>query len=621
MAKWSVAVSSTIRMTEGLMMAFIREPIVRLIAITRFSKPEDLDEFRIWQTDTDNEPQQLIEAAGRTCYTEDTEVLTNEGWKRFNELHGHELIATLNPNTFAIEYHRPIAKIAYPYRGKVYRVETGSLDIAVTPDHWMFHAISTNKRPHFRLMQAKDTYGKNVRYMAWGIWHGLRQETFYLPEVTYAQVANNQHTLGMREGRPKRYYHRSTLALPMDFWLEFLGYWLTDGTCYYDGSGHHVVVISQHESRMGKILECVQRLGFNYRLDRDPRKPAILNLRINNIQLRNYLAQFGHSSERFIPRELMFLPPQQLSILLSALIYGDGSSNGKFFSTTSKRLADDFQELLLKTGKVGKVSWYQSSKTYGIYVREEYQDYTVTPKKEHDGWEEYEGMVYCVTVPNHIIYVRRNGKPVWCGNCYASWHNPSGRTNEQYIANLLEQGHMSVIEHSVASFYIRGISRACSHEIVRHRHFSYSQRSTRYVDESEGNFVVPDCIAEDPEAMKIFEEAVTQAQEAYRKLYELLREKFAHVEDKTLRRKLARQAARMVLPNATETALVMTGNFRAWRHFIRMRASRHADVEIRKVAIAVLKELQKVAPAVFGDFKIVPLPDGTEEAIPGYMWE
>jgi thymidylate synthase (FAD) len=205
--------------------------------------------------------------------------------------------------------------------------------------------------------------------------------------------------------------------------------------------------------------------------------------------------------------------------------------------------------------------------------------------------------------------------------CYSSWRNPSGRTNEQYIANLLSQGHLSVIEHAVASFYIRGISRSCSHELVRHRHFSYSQRSTRYVDESDCNFIVPDCIAEDSEAMRIFEEAVMKAQEAYKRLYELLWEKFAHIEDKTLRRKMARQAARMVLPNATETALVMTGNFRAWRHFIRMRASRHADVEIRKVAIAILKELQKVAPAVFGDFQIVPLPDGTEEAIPGYQWE
>ncbi|MDT7877929.1 MAG: FAD-dependent thymidylate synthase, partial [Candidatus Caldarchaeales archaeon] len=211
--------------------------------------------------------------------------------------------------------------------------------------------------------------------------------------------------------------------------------------------------------------------------------------------------------------------------------------------------------------------------------------------------------------------------PVWCGNCYESWHNPSGRTNEQYIANLMSQAHFSVLEHAVASFYIRGVSRALTHELVRHRHFSYSQRSTRYVSEEDCNFIVPDCIADDPEALEIFKEAVSKSQEAYRRLCEVLERKFAHVEDRTLRRKMVRQAARSVLPNATETALVMTGNFRAWRHFIRLRASRYADPEIRKLAILILRELQRVAPAVFGDFQIVPLPDGTEEALPKYIGE
>jgi thymidylate synthase (FAD) len=205
--------------------------------------------------------------------------------------------------------------------------------------------------------------------------------------------------------------------------------------------------------------------------------------------------------------------------------------------------------------------------------------------------------------------------------CYDSFSNPSGRTNEQYITNLLSQQHHSVTEHAVASFYIKGISRACSHELVRHRHFSYSQRSTRYVDESDCNFIVPDCIADDTEALKIFEEAVLTCQEAYRRLFEVLGRKFAHVEDRTLRRKMVRQAARSVLPNATETALVMTGNFRAWRHFIRLRASRYADPEIRRLAIVILRELQRIAPAVFGDFQIVPLPDGTEEAVPKYIGE
>lgn len=198
--------------------------------------------------------------------------------------------------------------------------------------------------------------------------------------------------------------------------------------------------------------------------------------------------------------------------------------------------------------------------------------------------------------------------------CYQSWANPSGRTNTEYIANLLQQGHLSVIEHASASFFISGVSRSFTHELIRHRHFSFSQLSQRFVSEEDAAMVEPDVVSAHPEAHSVFVEAAQHALEAYKRLYEIMREHYAQVEDKTLRRKLARQAARSVLPNATETQIVVTGNFRAWRHFIRMRATEHADIEIRTVAVEILRLLQQHAPAVFGDFQICRLPDGTEVA-------
>ena len=205
--------------------------------------------------------------------------------------------------------------------------------------------------------------------------------------------------------------------------------------------------------------------------------------------------------------------------------------------------------------------------------------------------------------------------------CYRSFHNPSGRTNAEYVAHLLEQGHLSVLEHASASFLIEGISRSCSHEIVRHRHFSYSQVSQRYVNEAQARMVLPPALADDPQAQRLLEEVAESARAAYVRLMERLRDRFREVSDPSLRRKLARQAARSVLPNATETALVMTGNFRAWRHFVRMRASEHADAEIRRVAVEVLRQLQHLAPAVFGDFRLRRLEDGTEVAEPSFVWE
>ncbi len=200
--------------------------------------------------------------------------------------------------------------------------------------------------------------------------------------------------------------------------------------------------------------------------------------------------------------------------------------------------------------------------------------------------------------------------------CYQSWAkpNPATASNAGYLHHILEVGHLSVLEHGSVTFYLTGISRSLTHELIRHRHFSYSQLSQRYVPERNAALVEPDVIADDPELHAKFVAAGEAAIAAYSDLLEGLEKKFADVEQATLRRKQARQAARAVLPNATETRIVVTGNYRAWRHFVAMRASEHADVEIRQLAIACLRELSRVAPNVFADFEITTLPDGTEVA-------
>lgn len=200
--------------------------------------------------------------------------------------------------------------------------------------------------------------------------------------------------------------------------------------------------------------------------------------------------------------------------------------------------------------------------------------------------------------------------------CYLSFARPRPGGNAAYIGHILEVGHGSVLEHAVYNFVFTGVSRSLTHELIRHRAgFGYSQLSQRYVDESVAEYVEPDCIADDPELHRLWLEAVTQAHRAYVKLTEKLQETFKDEPDRTLRRKLARQAARSVLPNATETKIFVTANARALRHFIELRGSRHAEVEIRKLAVAVLQLLQKEAPHLFGDYQLAPLSDGTFEAV------
>jgi len=196
--------------------------------------------------------------------------------------------------------------------------------------------------------------------------------------------------------------------------------------------------------------------------------------------------------------------------------------------------------------------------------------------------------------------------------CYMSF-GKGRKTNHEYLGHILEVAHGSVLEHSTWSFVITGVSRSFTHELVRHRAgWAYSQLSQRYVDESEAEYVEPDCIADDRELHQIWTEAVAQAHEAYVKLVEGLAEKFAEHPDRTMRRKMARQAARSVLPNATETKIFVTANARALRHFIELRGTRDADVEIRAVAVQMLEILREKAPNLFGDFTITTAPDGTQ---------
>lgn len=200
--------------------------------------------------------------------------------------------------------------------------------------------------------------------------------------------------------------------------------------------------------------------------------------------------------------------------------------------------------------------------------------------------------------------------------CYQSWikPNPATASNAGYLQHILNVGHLSVLEHGSVTFYLAGVSRSLTHELIRHRHFSYSQLSQRYVPERDAAMVEPDVIAADPELHAQFVAAADASLAAYTALLEGLEKRFADVENATLRRKQARQAARAILPNATETRIVVTGNYRAWRHFVAMRASEHADVEIRALAIACLRQLQRVATNVFADFVISTLADGTEVA-------
>ena len=203
--------------------------------------------------------------------------------------------------------------------------------------------------------------------------------------------------------------------------------------------------------------------------------------------------------------------------------------------------------------------------------------------------------------------------------CYMSQHNPASRSTAEYLENIKKQGHGSVLEHAVYVLLIEGISRSCSHELVRHRAgFGYSQLSQRYVDESHAAFVMPPAILGDAKLEAEWQAQVADAQAAYVRAVEALMQRYEWVSDKVHRRKMAREAARSVLPNATEVKIVVSGNARAWRTMLELRAGEGAELEIRRMAVACLRILQREAPALYSDFEIYVADDRQEAARVAY---
>ena len=203
--------------------------------------------------------------------------------------------------------------------------------------------------------------------------------------------------------------------------------------------------------------------------------------------------------------------------------------------------------------------------------------------------------------------------------CYMSQHNPAKRETREYIENIKKQGHGSVLEHANYSVLMEGVSRSLTHELVRHRAgFAYSQLSQRYVDESQASFVVPPAILGDEALEEAWRAQVEAAQTLYVDLVGRLMERYGWVADKVHRRKMAREAARAVLPNATETKIVVTGNARAWRTMLELRSSEGAELEIRRLAVALLRLFQREAPGFFSDFEIYTAEDRREAGRVGY---
>ena len=199
--------------------------------------------------------------------------------------------------------------------------------------------------------------------------------------------------------------------------------------------------------------------------------------------------------------------------------------------------------------------------------------------------------------------------------CYMSFGKRQKHTNKDFIHHLLRKGHESVLEHVNWTFLVCGVSRAFTHQLVRHRvGFSFSQLSQQYYDQTEAEFIKPPILAKFPKACAAWEQAIHITKKSYREILGELATLDIPSQNgisKKEARRLIRSSARSVLPNATETKIVMTANARAIRNFLCARGSIPGDEEMRMVCAELLKLLKDEAPAIFMDFEIETLGDGS----------
>lgn len=199
--------------------------------------------------------------------------------------------------------------------------------------------------------------------------------------------------------------------------------------------------------------------------------------------------------------------------------------------------------------------------------------------------------------------------------CYMSFRARGVRENRAFLANLIEKGHESVLEHAAWTVLMTGVSRAFTHQLVRHRAgFSFSQLSQQYHEETDAQFVAPSLISASPRIQGIWENAVETARGAYRQIVRELgdpRSELASALGSREAVRALRSAARSVLPNSTETKIVVTANARAFRHFLSVRGAIPGDEEMRVVCAQLLDLLRPEAPGLFSDFVAETLADGT----------
>lgn len=515
-----------------------------------------------------------IEGISRACYDKDTEVYTDQGWKYFKNLNGSEKILSRNQDGTSI-FEKPLNYIRYHFKGQMHKYKSQNIDLCITPNHKIFmKKYDTRTEQQYELIASEDISVNRFYTTKEIIDNKKMPKVFVIPEYSYLKKLNNGKT---------KIKTLPQLQLDSKEFIKFLAWYLSEGSVYYnEKENSYTISISQSSysdtnvNNIEDIKTIIKNLGFTPNYDGR-------SIKFKNSQLGLYLKALGKSYEKYIPNEIFNFINKELALLfIETYEKADGTidkSNCSKLFTTSKELSDQLQMISFIAGYTGKIhidnrigeSHY--SKKCGNTITHNHICYVLNISKnkrnrnpiikrdKHMQLLEYDDEVYCVEVPNHVIFIRRNGCCLWCGNC--------------------------------------------SHQIVRHRIASYSQQSQRYVKEEEGKFefITPDVIiAMGDDAMKEYEQDMLKMHKMYLKWQSNIKQFVEDTDYPTYgmnSTKVANENARYVLPNASETKIIVSMNVRSLYNFFSKRLCHRAQSEIRQLAELMLKECKEVCPTLF----------------------
>lgn len=416
-------------MPDGWRAAFGEQMCEEIQQALNMMEPYQAADFRIVQ---------IKEKYG--CYDDETEVLTKNGWKFFKDITYNDEIATLKEDGETLIYQKPEDIICYNYQGTMYHLENRGISLRVTPNHqlyvskgsYYYHKKNNKKRTYSYEFATPDKYfGKDKRFKKGAIWVGANPygDTFTIPG--YIRIDSKPY---------KREYHYPDFIVDLKCFLRFLGFYVAEGcTSIVKDNSNHIREITIAYNKFDEE-ELVTTLINDIGIEPKCHQPGIKHF--SNCTLGYWLRDnCGHlAPNKKVPDFIKELPPELIKIFLEYLFIGDGHKNptSNVLTTTSKQLCDDVCELLLKAGYSFRYTTRQPRT--GSYIKGKHLTYEINwlklteieidnskakqTKSFVETYEEYNGQVYCVTVPSHILYVRRNGKGVWCGNSlrfYTNW--------------------------------------------------------------------------------------------------------------------------------------------------------------------------------------------------------